>query len=211
MMTGLSDVVFWETIESAWAHAEGRWQGMVRRDFREAITQGHRIVVREATHAFFASLNRECCLRFGRANVAAFCATFDDKVSALDSAELRKHVAVGPMGYMNARYFIVALGQAEYEKAMTNPASAVVCDSSPRIDEALIRLAQERGADRRRAPTTTSLPPAAVDGAAAAAEALGAAIADGSLGASLGLRAAGTTTLEDAILLFGDRIRANRR
>ena len=143
-MNLMSTEMFWATIDNAWAHAEGRWEGMIKRNFREAIANGDRTVLREAVRAFIASLDREFRLHFTKADVAAFSETFRTKVFALNTDALVERLSDAPLRYVNARHFIVALGREHFEHALTNPESAVDGGTGPRIDAALQSLYLER-------------------------------------------------------------------
>ena len=131
-MNEMDERFLWQMIELAWKKAERAYAERASRSeghaesLRQTIVAGGARDYDADLRPFCSALGDVLARTVTRDGFLIFVRAFETQLFALDREDLATHIALGDDGFLDARGFIVAMGEDYYRDVMRNPKVALV-------------------------------------------------------------------------------------
>lgn len=115
----------WQMIELAWTKAEASHAETQTGSLREAILGGGAEDYDVSMRPFCWALDDLLADTVTRDGLLSFARAFEAHLFALDREELCAHIGLGDDGFLDARGFVIAMGETYFRRVLANPKAAL--------------------------------------------------------------------------------------
>jgi hypothetical protein len=143
-MSDIDERFMWQMIELAWTKAEASHAEKQAGSLRETILGGGIEDYDVAMRPFCWALDDLLTETVTKDGLLSFAQSFETQLFALDREDLCAHIGLGDDGFLDARGFIIAMGEAYFRRVTRAPRTALARASVEQAYMAVIRAYETR-------------------------------------------------------------------